>query len=100
MEAAKRLDFVELLSVSSKRLEKDEAVAEEFVRTLADCDAVILFRSSEEFWKRFETELKVISEGVPTVSFGYDPSYLALSTVAGSTSRNQDTGSAPDTASR
>ena len=82
VEAAKRLDFVELLSVSSKRLEKDEAVAEEFVRTLADCDAVILFRSSEEFWKRFETELKVISEGVPTVSFGYDPSYLALSTVA------------------
>ncbi len=81
VQASKNLDFLELKAYSSMALSESPEKLDEVLETLIQCDAILLYRSSEEFWEVMEKRLRDIGKNVPIVCVGYDPSYWMLSTV-------------------
>jgi cobaltochelatase CobN len=81
VEASRELDWLEL-NMRSMRDMEDLAVRETFLSYLRhETDVLLLFPPMNGVWDEVAPLIKEISQVVPTVSFGYDPSVWALSTV-------------------
>jgi len=81
VRAGKNLDFLKLYAYSSRALSEAPEKVDEVLKVLAECDVILLYRSTEEFWERVEKRLEDIGKKVPIVCIGHDPSYWMLSTV-------------------
>ena len=81
VQASKELDWLEL-NMRSMRDMEELTVRETFLSYLRhEADVLLLFPPMNEVWDELAPQIKEISQVVPTVSFGYDPSVWALSTV-------------------
>ena len=74
-------DLIELKAYSAKRLDEEPERLENVLNEAERADAILLYRSNENFWQEIEGRLKEIGKKIPIICIGHDPSCWILSTV-------------------
>lgn len=79
--ACANLDFIDLIAYGSRTLEESPEKADEALKALNGCDAVLVYRSGSAFWDSLEPGIRELGKEKPVICVGHDPAFWMLSSV-------------------